>query len=219
MRKCCGTHVVNTAQLQQIKLAGTDRIRGGNTRVFFYAGRRVCKYAEQSLQRDKRLGELLSCPPETQCQAVERIKKQVKGALKSLTSLRRQLAPLAAQDLHSRLTCSAAHGGASKDGGECELRSVVYHCEDGDGPFANAVGNELGKLMSGSSKVARWVAVIASGPKAEGGAVVIAGSNEGEINSALDRLSATVGECKGGFARGVWQGKASSFGKLAKLSG
>ncbi|KAJ2595240.1 hypothetical protein H4R99_005432, partial [Coemansia sp. RSA 1722] len=207
---CCGTHVVNTAQLQQIKLAGTDRIRGGNTRVFFYVGQRICQYAEQSLQRDRKLSELLSCPPEMHCQAVERTKRQVKGALKSLASLRRQLAPLAAQDLHRQLTSDVADS--------TKPRSVVYHCEDGDGPYANAVGNELGKLMRSGSNVASWVAVIASGPKTEGGAVVIAGSGEGEIHYALDLLSVTIGACKGGFARGIWQGKASSFGKLAKFS-
>ncbi|KAJ1641723.1 hypothetical protein J3B02_001770 [Coemansia erecta] len=153
-----------------------------------------------------------------QCQAVERIKKQVKVTLKSLTSLRRQLAPLVANDLHSQLTSAAVYQGVEKDGCDTKLRSAVYHCEDGDGPFANVMGNELGKLMGGSSNVARWVAVIEFGPKAEGGAVVIAGSDEGEINSTLGRLLVTIGECKGGFARGVWQGKASGFGKLARFS-
>ncbi|KAJ2460038.1 hypothetical protein GGI02_005805, partial [Coemansia sp. RSA 2322] len=189
-----------------LKLAGTDRIRGGNTRLYFYVGSRVRKYAGESLVRDKKLTGLLSCPPGMQGNAVEKISKQSKLSLKALKSLRSQLAPLVARDLHGQLLAQA----------DFELRAVVYHCEHGDGPFINSIGAELAGLMAGSS--GQWLAVVASGARADGGPLVVAGGEEAAISSAVAQLAPLLGECKGGLARGVWQGKAGSFVRLDKFS-
>ncbi|KAJ2619229.1 hypothetical protein GGI26_005994, partial [Coemansia sp. RSA 1358] len=205
---CCGTHVTNTSQLQILKLAGTDRVRGGNTRLFFYVGDRICKYAHGSLQRDKRLAELLSCPPEIQCEAVERAIRQSKLQAKSLKSLRRLLVPLVAKELHQRLSTVTSNE---------QTQSVLYHCEDGDGAFAIGVANELVKLMEGPS-IIKWAAVIAAGTKTEGGQLVITGGSSDTIKNTLSRIAPVLGEHKGGFSRGMWQGKASSFLNLENFS-
>ncbi|KAJ2054921.1 hypothetical protein IW146_010375, partial [Coemansia sp. RSA 922] len=203
---CCGTHLASTAQMQVLKLAGVDRIRGGNMRLFFYVGARVREYAEASLVRDKRLAGLLSCPPETQGEAVERLIKQGKASLKSLKSLRVQLAPLVAQDLRNQLVAQ----------GKIQRQSTVYHCEDGDGPFSSSIGSELAKLMAGSN--AEWLTVIASGPKADGGPLVVVGNDEASIIDAVERLTLLLGTCKGGLSHGTWRGKAANFVQLAKLN-
>ncbi|KAJ2750748.1 hypothetical protein GGI19_004921 [Coemansia pectinata] len=192
--------------MQVLKLAGVDRIRGGNMRLFFYVGARVREYAEASLVRDKRLAGLLSCPPETQCEAVERSIKQGKASLKALKSLRGQLVPLVAQDLRNQLVAQ----------GEIQRQSTVYHCEDGDGPFASSIGSELAKLMAGSNT--EWLAVVASGSKAEGGSLVVVGSDEASIINAVERLTLLLGTCKGGVSHGTWRGKAASFVQLARLN-
>ncbi|KAJ1854714.1 hypothetical protein LPJ73_002438, partial [Coemansia sp. RSA 2703] len=167
----------------------TDRIRGGNTRVFFYVGKRIRSYAQQSLNRDKALTDLLSCPPETHYTAVERAIKQNKAAIKSLKSLRRQLVPLVAHELCRQIISSSP----SNNG----IISVVYHCEDGDGPFASSIGSEIVKLMANSSNGdaalnAEWVAIIASGARTEGGALVIVGLNQDVVANTLTRLMSVV---------------------------
>ncbi|KAJ2737423.1 hypothetical protein IW152_000147 [Coemansia sp. BCRC 34962] len=192
--------------MQVLKLAGVDRIRGGNMRLFFYIGTRVREYAEASLVRDKRLAGLLSCPPESQCEAVERSIRQVKVSLKALKSLRGQLVPLVGHDLRNQLV--------AQDGGK--LQTTVYHCEDGDGPFASSVGSELAKLMAGVNS--EWLAVIASGSKADGGALVVVGSKEASITDTVERLAPLLGTCKGGMSHGTWRGRAASFTQLAKLN-
>ncbi|KAJ2415839.1 hypothetical protein GGI10_001422 [Coemansia sp. RSA 2530] len=202
---CCGTHLENTAQMQVLKLAGVDRIRGGNMRLFFYVGTRVREYAEASLVRDRRLAGLLSCPPESQCEAVERSIKQAKASLKALKSLRGQLVPLVAHDLRNQLVAQ----------GVSRRQTTVYHCEDGDGPFASSVGSELAKLMMGANS--EWLAVIASGSKSDGGTLVVVGSKEASITEAVERLTLLLGPCKGGGSHGAWRGKAASFAQLAKL--
>ncbi|KAI8320723.1 hypothetical protein GQ54DRAFT_312433, partial [Martensiomyces pterosporus] len=188
-------------------LGGTDRIRGGNTRLFFYVGGRVRAYARDALARDKRLTELLSCPPDDHCEAVGRAAKQSKASLKSLKSLRRQLAPLVASDLCKQLREAGSEG----------LRTIVYHCEDGDGPFATSTASELCRLMQQSNGIS-WLVVVASGAKSEGGPMTVAGSDERVISDAVGQLASLLGECKGGLTRGVWQGKAGSFSKLARFS-
>ncbi|KAJ1961732.1 hypothetical protein GGI12_003082 [Dipsacomyces acuminosporus] len=211
---CCGTHVSNTAQLQLLKLGGTDRIRGGNTRLFFYVGGRVRKYAQGAIARDRQLTELLSCPPDDHCEAVDRVVKQSKASLKSLKSLRRQLAPLVASDLCKQLSGEAA----ASNGSGGSLKTVCYHCEDGDGPFVVSVVNEVCRLMQHGSSSIGWLAIVASGARSEGGPLAVAGSSEEAISEAVGKLSALLGECKGGAKRGVWQGKAASFNKLSKFA-
>ncbi|KAJ2747273.1 hypothetical protein GGI20_000698 [Coemansia sp. BCRC 34301] len=203
---CCGTHLANTAQIQVLKLAGVDRIRGGNTRLFFYVGARVREYAEASLARDKQLAGLLSCPPETQCEAVDRLVKHGKASLKALKALRVALAPLVAQDLHRQLIAQSDSG----------IQTAVYYCENGDGPFASSIGSELAKLMTGSSL--RWLTVVASGTKTDGGPLVVSGSKETDINDAVKCLTLLLGVCKGGMTHGAWRGKAASFTQLTKFN-
>ncbi|KAJ2548805.1 hypothetical protein EV175_004684 [Coemansia sp. RSA 1933] len=97
-----------------------------------------------------------------------------------------------------------------------ETRYVVYHCEDGDGSFACGIANELSQLMKGFS--GGWVGAISAGAKSEGGQLVVVGGSVDTINVALSRIAPVVGDCKGGFARGVWQGKVGTFSKLANVS-
>ncbi|KAJ1796984.1 hypothetical protein LPJ59_003416 [Coemansia sp. RSA 2399] len=161
-------------------------------------------YAQGSVDRDKRLAELLSCPPELQCDAVERLVRQTKLQTKSLKMLRRLMAPLVAKDLRDQL------GNANRSSAS---RYVAYHCEDGDVSFASGIASELVRLMDGVS--ADWVGAISAGTKAEGGQLVIVGSSIETINVALSRIALVVGDYKGGFVRGLWQGKVSSFSKIA----
>eukprot|EP00842_Homolaphlyctis_polyrhiza_P005551 jgi/Hompol1/5998/HPOL_000163-RA len=57
---CCGTHVEFSSDIQCIKLLHTERVRGGNCRVFFVAGERVFAMMQASLERERQLTGLLS---------------------------------------------------------------------------------------------------------------------------------------------------------------
>ncbi|KAL5036999.1 hypothetical protein RTP6_004499 [Batrachochytrium dendrobatidis] len=57
---CCGTHVENSADIQCCKLLHTERVRGGNTRVFFVAGNRVFQSYQSTFLRNRKLTDLLS---------------------------------------------------------------------------------------------------------------------------------------------------------------
>lgn len=126
-----------------------------------------------------------------------------------LKNLQQKLVPLVAQELYERLTAADC---CTKDGS----RFAVYHCEDGDGLFEFNSGSQLLKLMV-SAQQDSWLGVIAAGKKTEGGPLVMIGSSKEMVDTALSSLEMLLGGCKGGFIRGVWQGKADSFAKLSSF--
>ncbi|KAJ1914619.1 hypothetical protein H4219_004705 [Mycoemilia scoparia] len=190
---CCGTHVNNTAELQVMKLCSTDTIRGGNTRLFFMAGGRVIDYAQSALDRERRLTTILSCGPNEHADAVERLGKQQRDALKSAKGLFGELADFIASDLKQEL---------QKTG------FAAYHREEGDIAFLSAISHSLGRqhFEAGGS----GAALLTAGAAKAGGPVLIVGQEEA-VATLSETVKSSVSGVRGGGKGPRWQGKATSW--------
>lgn len=91
---CCGTHVRNTAELQALKIIGTEHSRQGTVRIAFLAGGRVLAGLGARVAREKAIGKLLCCQPDGFAAHVEgllaensALAKQKKRLIQDLTAL------------------------------------------------------------------------------------------------------------------------------------
>ncbi|KAL2919926.1 hypothetical protein HK105_200843 [Polyrhizophydium stewartii] len=134
---CCGTHVKNVAEVQCIKLLHTERVRGGNTRIFFVAGDRVFKLMQASLLRERQLTALMSTGPENFVDRVEGFKRNIKDLMKTTKKQTKELKDLAAAAAAAGVAVAGASGGDAGQGG-------------GKGKGGSANG---GKPGSGSSSI------------------------------------------------------------------
>ena len=140
---CCGTHVRNTADLQCVKLVGTEHGRSGTVRVLFLAGARVLAGLAAGLERDRALGRCFGCQPADFVRRVEglfettaaltRAKKQLTAALVERDAARLVAAAAAAQPAavladHPAVHVFAAHcGGTAMDGLEQLAAQLATH--------------------------------------------------------------------------------------------
>src|SRR6218665_2505103 len=56
---CCGTHVSNLAELEMIKILGTQKGKNNRTQIYFVAGRRVSSYLQKTIAHEVALKESL----------------------------------------------------------------------------------------------------------------------------------------------------------------
>ncbi len=191
LNTCGGTHVASTAELQAIKLLGTERLSRG-TRLFYLAGARVLRYLGESLQREAAMGKLLSCGPADLPGAVERLgadlRQARRDAKRDQASLARALAEGLAgqQDAVATLTWPEADMGL--------LRAVA--------------GN-----LRRTGHPGRWALLV--GGEGEGVFVVV--GPEEEVPGRAPAAAALLGG-RGGGAGGIYQGKASDLGRLAEAA-
>jgi Ser-tRNA(Ala) deacylase AlaX len=123
LNTCGGTHVANTAQLQTLVLAGTERIRGG-IRLFYASGGRVADGYKQMVTRAQGITALLSQSPEAHVDAIERLMHSQKRTRKAVTALQTELA-------------TSIGVGLNAQGGDV----VSWHRADAEPPFLNAVAS------------------------------------------------------------------------------
>ncbi|KAJ3305061.1 Alanyl-tRNA editing protein Aarsd1 [Kappamyces sp. JEL0829] len=86
---CCGTHVSSTAQIQIVKLISTDKVRGGNARVWFACGNRVLALIRNSLAVEQDLN--VCCYGEEKLATIKTMQKEKKNRDKELQELERKL--------------------------------------------------------------------------------------------------------------------------------
>ncbi|XP_045615365.1 alanyl-tRNA editing protein Aarsd1-B [Procambarus clarkii] len=125
---CCGTHVHNLADLQTIKLLHTEKGKANKTLLYFVAGTRVLKYLGSCVTRERQLNTLLHSCPSDHLRLVEKIQKDLKGALKSLRDALKDLAVSEGQKFLAQ-----------------HPRPQVYfhHRRDGDMDYLSAIINEI----------------------------------------------------------------------------
>lgn len=104
---CGGTHLRSTAELESLKLLGTERLRGG-TRLFFVAGGRVRRRLGAAEERNARLRTLLGAPDAALAEAAAAKLAQLGEAQKALERAEEELAEAKAEAL-------AAAGGVVVD--------------------------------------------------------------------------------------------------------
>ena len=181
---CGGTHVRSTAELESLKLLGTERLRGG-TRLFFVAGGRVRRRLGASEERNARLRTLLGAPDAALAEATAAKLAQLGEAQKALKGAEEELAEAKAEAL-------AAAGGVAD-----------AHLEGRDLAFLGRVAKRFTELPTAG------LAFLTGGREGVGVFVLAAG---GTSTADVRPLGAAVAELlagRGGGSGKLFQGKAS----------
>jgi len=188
LNTCGGTHLRSTAELQALKLTGTEPMRGG-TRLHYLAGGRVLDALSGALSRERALSRLLTCPPAEHADAVSRVMAAAKRSGKEKKGLLSELAGLVGREL---ATSGARH----------------LHRPDGDMGFLSAVAGaalrakpELTCLLTAGVREGVFLLV---GPP--------------DTVSALGPRVAEVLEGRGGGAGGRFQGKGARLDRAAEAA-
>lgn len=197
---CGGTHVRNTAELQAIKLLGTEKLSRG-TRVFFAAGSRVLLRAEQQRLRESELTPLLSCGPEGYVDGVRRLKE----SLRSMEQRRRRLAA----DLAEALGRELAQGGGVSASDPDAVRLRLLHRDEADMSFLQA----LARAAQGLRPELR--ALLTAGAGGEGLFLLLGPADWVRAHSSA--VSELLGG-RGGGPPGVFQGKATRLDRRAEAA-
>jgi Ser-tRNA(Ala) deacylase AlaX len=189
---CGGTHVRSTAELEAVKLLGSESMRGG-TRVFFVAGGRARRRFAAHELRNAELRALLGAPDAELTTVLAARLEAEKGLERRLRTDEEELAEVTARLL-------AAEPAAVVD----------THFADRGVPFLQLLAQRL--RTHAPAKGAFLTATT------EGGAVFLLLAPPAATD-ALPAAGAAVAELlggRGGGARGVFQGKAASLDKRAE---
>jgi Ser-tRNA(Ala) deacylase AlaX len=98
LNTCGGTHLRSTAEIESLKLLGTEKLRGG-VRLYFVAGGRIRRRLGADEERNARLRALLGAPDAGLAEAVEAKLAQLSDAHKALRALEEELADAKAEAL------------------------------------------------------------------------------------------------------------------------
>jgi len=188
LNTCGGTHAANTAELQALKLTGTEPMRGG-TRLFYLAGGRVLGALDGALGRERALSRLLTCPAAEHADAVARVMAGAKSAGKEKKGLLSELAGLIGREL-------AASGTAH------------LHRPAGDMGFLSAVAGAAGRAKPG-------LTVLLTAGSQEGVFLLIGPPDR--VSALGPRIAEVLGG-RGGGARGRFQGKGSRLDRAAEAA-
>lgn len=182
---CGGTHLRSTAEIEMVKLLGTEPMRGG-TRLYWVAGGRVRRRLLEHEERAARLRRLLDGGDGEMVSLLE-------GRLEQLAELRR-----GKEKLETRL--AAAEAAACGDAPFADR-----HFEDGDLPYLQKVarnwqtGGAAGTLFLTAGKGGEAAFLLAT-----------RGARELDLKALGAQVAALLAG-KGGGAGRLFQGKAGSL--------
>ncbi|KAG0269713.1 hypothetical protein DFQ27_002382 [Actinomortierella ambigua] len=205
---CCGTHVRSLKDVQAIKLLHTERVRGGNCRLFFVCGSRALTLLEETYTLSREMGTVLQAPGglETFVDTIVRTQKSQKDMFKQLKVLWREIAVYQIKEWIQLLEESKAKSSSSEGEDEGEKgRLITLHREDADVDYLTLLASLLQKdydLVQG-----KRIFVLSTGDRKEGGAMTLLGKDEDLIKKVAAAIQSNV-DIKGG-GKGRWQGKAS----------
>jgi Ser-tRNA(Ala) deacylase AlaX len=187
LNTCGGTHLAGTAELESLKLLGTEAIRGG-TRLFFAAGGRARRRFGAHERRNAQLRTLLGAPDEGLAEALQTRLEQLRGLERRVRALEEELAEGAGAAL-----AAAAEA------------FVERHFEGRDAGFLQKVGRTL--AAAAPAKLALLTASL------DGAAffLLLAGDEAAVDVPALGRELAGLLQAKGGGSGRMFQGKAGSL--------
>lgn len=185
LNTCGGTHCSSTAELEAIKLLGTESLRGG-TRVFYLAGERLRRRLGQEVERTAALRGVLGAADDELIGAAEARIEQLKDAGRTVRRLEEELATALAHQLAAR------PGPVS-----------VEHLGRHGLPFMQRVAREL-------TSIAPEQVVLLTAGEGEVGFFLLAAGEESTIDaSELGPRIAHLLEGKGGGKDGVFQGRVN----------
>lgn len=187
LNTCGGTHLENTAQLEGLKLLGTEPMRGG-TRLFFVAGVRLRKRLAGHEARNARLRDLLGAPDHQLPEAAEARLEQLRIAGREIRAAEENWAAAVLEVLRSRPGPVVAEHFAAA--------TPAFLQRIGRG-FALRAGEKLGFFTAGE------------GPE---GFFLLAGGPDfpGDVQAAGRRVAAIL-EGRGGGAGSLAQGKVNAL--------
>ena len=194
---CGGTHVRSTAELEALKLLGTEPLRGG-TRLFFVAGGRARHRLEAHERRNAALRNLLGAPDDGLAAALKTKLEQLRTLDRRVRGLEEDLADLLVEAL-------AARPGAL----------VEHHFEGKDVAFLQRAGRQL--VAAAPDKAAFFTAT----QDGQSFFLLIAGDGSTLDVSVKGREVAAALGGRGGGSGKLFQGKAAGLegrdGALASL--
>ncbi len=182
----------HTAEIETLKLLGTEPMRGG-TRLFWIAGGRVRRLLEQHEQRGAQLRELLSTGNEDLVAMTAGKLDRLQQAERRIKALQRQVAEQAARQL-------------SSGGGPV----AEAHFQDADPGFLQQIGRQF--VRTAGNGVAL---LTASGSK--GDFFLLVAGPDSEVD--LRRIGPPIAELlqgRGGGSDSMFQGKAGSLAGRAE---
>jgi misacylated tRNA(Ala) deacylase len=189
LNTCGGTHLRSTAEIEALKLLGTEPMRGG-TRLFFAAGARLRRLHQADHERNARLRQLLCTSDDDLVAGVAAKLDQLKDAQHLARGLEEDLAATAA------LAMVAASG-----------RILSAHWPRRDLPFLQRVAREVARLAPDR------VVVLTAGEGDQGAFLVGAGEQATiDVPAAGRRVAEILGGRGGGSGR-VFQGKAKDLSR------
>jgi Ser-tRNA(Ala) deacylase AlaX len=188
LNTCGGTHVRSTAELQCIKLLGTESARGG-TRLSYLAGGRVVDWMDAELARHESLNSLLSCGPDDYVDSVSKLIDDAKSAERDLRSAR--------EELSARLGRALA-----RENG----RMVVAHRAEEDFKFLESVAQSA-LDVDGTD-----VVLLTASQKPTGEGIFLLASTAEFVDEVGDDI-AEILEGRGGGRPGRYQGRANAVEK------
>lgn len=129
---CGGTHLRNSAEALPVKLLGSERVRGGRSRITFRAGEEASNDHAQRLAVTSALGSALSAPLSEITERVKQLQAELTSHEKRELELQQRLAAglvrsLAADQVGKLVSQGAAHGlvTAVLEGDEAQLLDAV----------------------------------------------------------------------------------------------
>ncbi len=187
LNTCGGTHCASTAELEALKLLGTEATRGG-TRLFYAAGARLRRLHEAHHDRNAELRSLLgACDDELVDNLTARL-EQLKDADRTIRDLEKELAACAAEALV-----------AGPD------RVLTAHWPRRDLPFLQGVAREVVRVDPDR------VVFLTSGAGEDGAFIIGAGDGTAtDLKEVGPRVAELLGG-RGGGSGGIFQGKSTKL--------
>jgi alanyl-tRNA synthetase len=182
---CGGTHCASTAELEALKLLGTERVRGGS-RLLYVAGARLRRLCETHHQRAAQLRVILGASDDELVPRVSAKLEQLKAAQRSVRALKEELAIASAAALLSQ-----------------EGPVLTAHWPRRDLPFLQTVARAIARM-------ARDRIVLLTCGEGDSGAFVLGAGGDVSIDlrSVGGRIADLLGG-RGGGSGGIFQGKAT----------
>jgi alanyl-tRNA synthetase len=191
---CGGTHVRTTAEIEALKLLGSEPMRGG-TRVYFLAGGRVRRRLAAHEARSAALRALLGGADDDIPGLVAARLEQLKEAGRRVRAVEEELAVETAR----ALAAGSDRAGAS-------------HWPQRDAAFLQRVARELVALAPARALL------LTAGEGEEGAFVLCAGADVALDVGSLGREIAGILQGRGGGAGRLFQGKATRLSRRAEAA-
>lgn len=195
LNTCGGTHVRSTAEIETLKLLGTEGMRGG-TRLFYITGGRLRRLLGAHHERNARLRQLVGTSDEELAAGVSAKLEQLKDAQRSIRALEEELGGAVAGALAARPD-----------------RLVAGHWPGRDLSFLQRIAKEVARLAPDKC-------VFLTAGEGEQGAFVLSAGEQVQVDLvAAGRQVAEILGGRGGGARRVFQGKVATLSRRDEALG